>query len=54
MTNRLNARRGYVPDDERNFSPEAIEILRRASRHVEYLINEGYDLKRAMTLWAIF
>lgn len=49
MTNRLNARRGYVPDDERNFSPEAIEILRRASRHVEYLINEGYDLKQAVT-----
>ena len=49
MTNRLNARRGYVPDDERNFSSEAIEILRRASRQVEYLINEGYDLKQAAT-----
>lgn len=43
------ARRGYVPDDERNFSPEAIERLRVASRHVYYLINEGYELKQATT-----
>lgn len=43
------ARRGYVPDDERNFSPESIEKLRVASRHVLYLINEGYDLKQAST-----
>ena len=43
------ARRGYVPDDERNFSPESIEKLRVASRHVLYLINEGYDLKQATT-----
>ena len=45
----MNARRGYVPEDERNFSPEAVEILREASRHVVYLINEGYDLKRSST-----
>ena len=43
------ARRGYVPDDERNFSLESIEKLRVASRHVLYLINEGYDLKQAST-----
>ena len=43
------ARRGYVPDDERNFSPESIEKLQVASRHVLYLINEGYDLKQAST-----
>ena len=49
MINGLNARRGYVPDDERNFTPEAIDILRLASRHVEYLINEGYDLKQSAT-----
>lgn len=49
MINGLNARRGYVPDDARNFSPEATKILRLASRHVDYLINEGYDLKQAAT-----
>ena len=45
----MNARRGCVPEDEKNFSTEAIEILRKASRHIAYLINEGYDLKRSAT-----
>ncbi len=45
----MNAKRGYVPDDEKNFSPEAIPLLRKASRHIRYLINEGYDLKQATT-----
>ena len=43
----MNAKRGYVPEDEQNFSPAAIEKMRTASRHVCYLINEGYDLKQA-------
>ena len=45
----MNARRGFVPEDERNFSKEAIAKMRTASRHVLYLINEGYDLKQATT-----
>ena len=45
----MNAKRGFVPEDERNFSPSALETLRSASRHVGYLINEGYDLKQATT-----
>lgn len=43
----MDAKRGYVPEDDRNFSPDAIEILKRASKHISYLINEGYDLKQA-------
>ena len=43
----MNAKRGYVPEDERNFSPEAIHTMQTASRHIRYLINEGYDLKQA-------
>lgn len=43
----MNAKRGYVPEDDRNFSPEALEILRTAAKHITYLINEGYDLKQA-------
>ncbi len=43
----MNAKRGYVPEDEQNFSPAAIEKMRTASRHICYLINEGYDLKQA-------
>ena len=45
----MNAKRGYVPEDERNFAPEAIYTLHKASRQVRYLINEGYDLKQAST-----
>ena len=45
----MNAKRGFVPEDERNFSPEALGLMRTASRHVCYLINEGYDLKQAST-----
>ena len=37
----MNAKRGYVPEDERNFSPEAIEIMKTASRHICYLLNEA-------------
>ena len=43
----MNAKRGYVPEDERNFSPDAIEKLRTASHHVYWLLGEGYDLKQA-------
>ena len=43
----MNARRGYVPEDDRYFSASELERLRSASRHIGYLINEGYDLKQA-------
>ena len=36
-----------MPEDEKNFSPAALEKLKTASRHILYLINEGYDLKQA-------
>jgi hypothetical protein len=45
----MNAKRGYVPEDEKNFSAEAIQVMQKASRHICYLINEGYDLKQATT-----
>ena len=45
----MNAKRGYVPEDDKNFSPEAIRTMKTASRHVRYLIGEGYDLKQAST-----
>ena len=45
----MNAKRGYVPEDERNFSASALETMRIASRHIDYLINEGYDSKSAST-----
>ena len=45
----MDAKRGFVPEDMNNFSPQALEIIRTASRHVCYLINEGYDLKQSTT-----
>lgn len=45
----MDAKRGYVPEDDNNFSPDSLLLLRRASAHVVYLINEGYDLKQAAT-----
>ncbi len=43
----MDAKRGYVPEDERNFSSKALETMKTASRHISFLINEGYDLKQA-------
>lgn len=43
----MNAKRGFLPEDEKNFSPSALETLRTASAHIGYLINNGYDLKQA-------
>ena len=45
----MNAKRGYVPEDDRNFLPEALKTLQTASRRILYLINEGYDIKQAST-----
>ena len=45
----MDAKRGYVPKDKRDFSPTAVEKMRTTSRHILYLINEGYDLKSAST-----
>ena len=44
-----SARRGYVPDDERNFSAAGMDLMRKAARQINFLINEGYDLKQATT-----
>lgn len=45
----MDAKRGFVPEDERNFSTTALEAMRVASRHICYLVNEGYELKQATT-----
>lgn len=45
----MQAKRGYVPKDDRYFSPKAQETLRTASKDICYLINNGYGLKQAAT-----
>ena len=45
----MQAKRGYVPKDDRYFSPKALETLHEALEHICYLINHGYGLKQATT-----
>ena len=45
----MDAKRGFVPEDEKYFSQDSIEKMITASGHVCYLLNEGYGLKQATT-----
>ena len=40
-----NVRRGFAPEDERQFSAESVLLLRTAGTEVRYLLNHGYHLK---------
>lgn len=40
-------KRGGALNDEKEFSGDAIDKLKKASAHIRYLINEGYDIKSA-------
>lgn len=44
-----SACRGFVPEDERNFSAEAIGKMRDASKDLLYLVNRGYPVDSAST-----
>ena len=40
-----DAKRGFVPSDEREFGDEAVKKLRQAANDVYYLLNHGYPVK---------
>ena len=40
----MQAKRGYVPKDDRYFSAESCKTLRMASEHICYLINKSHTL----------
>ncbi len=42
-----DAKRGFVPSDEKEFGAEAIPKLRQAAEDVYYLLNHGYPVKGA-------
>ena len=42
-------KRGYSPNDEKEFGSKAIDILLKAGRDVRYLLNQGYPVKGATT-----
>ncbi len=44
-----NARRGFVPEDARQFAGEELEKLKRAAEDTRYLLNRGYAVKDATT-----
>ncbi|MGI6556789.1 MAG: DUF434 domain-containing protein [Pseudoramibacter sp.] len=44
-----NAKRGFVPEDLRNFSKSALPILRSASSDVCHLLDRGYSLDTTLT-----
>ncbi|MBR6384672.1 MAG: DUF434 domain-containing protein [Ruminococcus sp.] len=39
-----NAKRGFMPTDERDFSEKALPKLRKAAEEVYYLLNRGYPV----------
>ncbi len=45
MDTENNVRRGYVPSDERDFSDNALPLLRRALSDLRELLDRGYDVK---------
>ena len=42
-------KRGYSPDDEKEFGSESSPILYRAGEELQYLLNRGYGIKGAST-----
>lgn len=44
-----NVRRGYVPEDERDFSDKALPVLRKALSDIAELLDRGYPVKPAST-----
>lgn len=42
-------KRGYSPNDEKEFGGESIDKLLKAGRDLEYLLNRGYKIKGAST-----
>lgn len=41
----IQAKRGFVPSDEREFSEKSIAKLRKAAAEVRFLLNHGYPVK---------
>lgn len=44
-----NARRGFVPSDEKEFNIESIAVLKKAQQDILFLIERGYAIKGAST-----
>lgn len=43
------SRRGYVPEDEKQFLGKQLELLKKAADEVQFLLDQGYDVKPTTT-----
>lgn len=43
------SRRGYVPEDEKQFTGKQLELLQKAADEVQFLLDRGYDVKPVTT-----
>lgn len=43
------SRRGYVPEDEKQFKGQQLEYLKKAANEVQFLLDHGYDIKPTTT-----
>lgn len=46
---RTMSRRGYVPEDEKQFTGKRLELLQKAADEVQFLLDRGYDVKPVTT-----
>lgn len=44
-----NVRRGYCPDDEKQFSPESLKKMSHCALEAAFLLERGYPVKSAIT-----
>ncbi|MGF0032920.1 DUF434 domain-containing protein [Bariatricus sp. SGI.154] len=42
-------KRGYVPEDEKQFAGTQLEQLKKAAREVQFLLDQGYGVKQTTT-----
>ena len=42
-------KRGYAPNDQKEFSGKSVDTLQKAGRDLVYLLNRGYHIKGAAT-----
>lgn len=43
------SRRGYIPEDEKQFTGKQLELLQKAADEVQFLLDRGYDVKPVTT-----
>ena len=41
-------RRGYTPEDEKQFTGRQLELLQKAADEVQFLLDRGYDVGKGI------